>query len=58
VEADDPTRATLLIAEGQTMPIAKAREYGLVADEAPAEPDATTTPARATKRGAGPSEDK
>jgi hypothetical protein len=64
VEADNPARATLLIAEGQTMPIADARRYGLVADEAstPAPDqgdDATGTgPKKSTKRAAGPSEDK
>lgn len=73
VEADDPARATLLIAEGQSMPIADARRYGLVAEEAstpapdqgepgdapPAEGDGQgPAPKRATKRSAGPSEDK
>lgn len=62
VEEGDPARATLLIAAGQTMPIADARRYGLVVDEAPAPADGPDgdgpAPKRATKRSAGPSEDK
>lgn len=58
VEADNPARATLLIAEGQSMPDAEAREYGLIGgDAAEAEGDGPA-PKKATKRGAGPSEDK
>lgn len=33
VEADDPTRVTLLVAEGGTIPLADAERYGLVAVE-------------------------
>jgi hypothetical protein len=38
VEADDPTRQTLLVAQGGTIPLADAERYGLV----------TVTPAQVT----------
>lgn len=33
VEADDPNRASLFLAEGQSIPIAKARQLGLLSAE-------------------------
>ena len=33
VEADDPSRVTLLVAKGGTLPMEDARRYGLVDDE-------------------------
>jgi hypothetical protein len=43
VEANDPTRATLLVAAGATLPEARARELGLlvVEEKAKAEPPQT-----------------
>jgi len=37
VEANDPSRATLLIAAGGNMSLADAERYGLIAPAAPAE---------------------
>jgi hypothetical protein len=59
----DPDAASLLLAEGQSMPDAQARQYGLVQDEAPApeappaEGKAMTAPPR-TKALAAPKDRK
>lgn len=38
VEADDPTRQSLLVAQGGTIPLADAQRYGLTTPIAPAAP--------------------
>lgn len=52
VEADDPTRARLLIAQGGALPIEQAKALGLVVEE-----KAAAAPA-AQKLSAGPSANK
>ena len=61
VEASDPRKATLLVPEGGTLPMERAKALGLVPEPEPApspepEPKARTAPANKNRRPA--SEDK
>ena len=49
VEANDPTRAVLLVGAGGTLPEARARELGLVAVPAPVEDEKAKADPPATK---------
>lgn len=49
VEANDPTRARLLVPAGGTLPIARARALGLVVEPAAEEPKGKPAPANKAK---------
>lgn len=49
VEADDPTRQSLLVAAGGTIPLADAERYGLV-EVTPAQVKAKAAPTNKAKR--------